>query len=351
MIRTALLLLGTALLLMAAGTPRERPRPPAPRAEGSAAGSPASPRSGPAAVAAPPPDAPPLPTLAAAPAPDAPATIHGTVVDDRGAPVAGVRVAVEGSDGELAAESDGAGRVTLPPIPGGWGGGDALCLEHPEHARTRFDLPAGAAAGREPFEVVLPRGAVLRGLVVDEKGEPIAGAVVKAGTASKWQSLFGWQVVPDRCVLTGLRGEYELRGLPAEPIRPLVYREADPGRDSIPWVGPEVRGRPGEATEAGRLVTRPPGAIRGRVVDRFGRPAAGLRIQAIPEPCGMYSGVAERSVETGEDGTFAFPDLPPGGYLLGRRPFGIHNDLGRLGEVVVAPGSVADVEVVHPPRR
>ncbi|MEZ6010097.1 MAG: carboxypeptidase-like regulatory domain-containing protein [Planctomycetota bacterium] len=104
--------------------------------------------------------------------------VRGVVVDDSGAPVPGIRLAAQvddatGVSGMTLVTSDAAGRFALP----GFEAGQRVRITLPGvpagFAMPRFDP---VHVGVDEIRLVLPRGgAEVRGRVVDDAGEPVAG--------------------------------------------------------------------------------------------------------------------------------------------------------------------------------
>jgi hypothetical protein len=147
-------------------------------------------------------------------APDSPtSSVSGTVVDEAGRPVAGVLITVgPWKEGYLPAclparartSSDGTFHVT------GFGG-DRLCrveLRHPDFAPLAADLDElpGEVSG---LRIVLRRGAVVTGTVVDERGAQVAGTGrLEVELADSAGNSFGRTTV-------GAEGRFTLAHLPA----------------------------------------------------------------------------------------------------------------------------------------
>jgi hypothetical protein len=92
----------------------------------------------------------------------------------------------------------------------------------------------------------------------------------------------------------------------------------------------------GDGTARANVQIQPWGALRGRVVDEDGRPAAGVRVE-----CACASDTI-----TGENGDFAFHDVRPGSYTLVAKPEArIQVEDGeRLGTVAIYYPSVTELQ-------
>jgi hypothetical protein len=123
--------------------------------------------------------------------------ISGRVVAPDGTPVVGASV----SAADQTASTDERGTFRLPRLdPGPW----TLFAEAAGRARAEVEVHAGA--GSAPVEVVLPRGALVRGRVLDARGEPPPGGspilALPAGTSPNHPAGVPW---------TDDRGRFELR--------------------------------------------------------------------------------------------------------------------------------------------
>lgn len=158
----------------------------------------------------------------------------------------------------------------------------------------------------------IARGQAMRGQVLDAGGRPVRGIAVAATPESETdgpsEMLGEWDEVTDaegRFELAGLaEGAYSLSTFAegvAGPAEPLVVSVSDRDREGV------------------TLRLPPQGAIRGRVVDLRGDPAAGVIIEAQDD-----RGSA-RATEAASDGAFMLRGLLPGAYriraeLRGRAP-------------------------------
>src|SRR5438105_2492118 len=97
-------------------------------------------------------------------------TVRGRVVaDDSGEPIPHARVSVaSNAPGTPVAVADGDGNFVLA-VPA-----SATTVVASKTGYARLDMPLAGA--RQPIELRLRRGGVVSGRVVDEFGEPVAGA-------------------------------------------------------------------------------------------------------------------------------------------------------------------------------
>jgi protocatechuate 3,4-dioxygenase beta subunit len=288
----------------------------------------------------------------------------------------------------LQGRTDSFGKVTLGPIASG-----------PATAAARasgFVERGGVAvpdAVKEDVRIALVRGARLLGDVVDAEGHPIGGARVEViGTDPDGAPIaetplaiefrrahFAWALkgpspllpggelgvmsgpippIPngpfeadlalDRMVLTpenvepwvtDLRGEFRASPLPAGRVRALVKHPSYVEATS----DPVTLGAGGEARV--RVVLRVGGSIEGTVVDEYGLPVAGARVDAA-----AVQGTLVRTTRSADDGSFAFATLPSEVMLSLARPGDpMHIVLRRT--VAVKEGDRTEIELVVPERR
>lgn len=259
------------------------------------------------------------------------ATLDGRVTDEQGLPIAGatlrLRAASERPEPWRMSEAPGAtgrsgldGRFRLARVRAGQR--QVLQAGHPDYASnvvSGLTLEAGVRAPE--VVVVLRRGLLLRGIVKDTAGRPVAGAQVAASTeegpmrfGSAGGSLrfnrLGADEARARRAETGADGRFELHGLTAGV---LTVRVSAAGLASV-----EHDGIRPEETRAPLEFTLGPGAtLSGFVRDRRGRGQGGFMIVA--QPTGSTSagglGGGRRFVATevtGDDGAFLIEGLAAG---------------------------------------
>lgn len=282
------------------------------------------------------------------------AVVRGVIVAaDTGTPLRRVQVRVMGERGPVGglAQTDAQGRFEVTELPAGRyhvsvskSGyvSQSYGQRSPNQPGTPIELAEGQRADRVNFSMT--RGGVITGRIVDEFGEPMAGAQV---TVQRYAYMGGRR----RLVggggeggydQTNDLGDYRLYGLtPGDYYVSATVRDREfvmPGMSTPPsGDGFAPTYYPGTANQASaqRVVVKPGletpnvsfalattrvGRISGHVVTSSGEPAANYMLMINPrdaEP-GMF-GMME-SAQVRADGTFVTRPLSPGPYTLTARP-------------------------------
>lgn len=232
----------------------------------------------------------------------------GVVVDGRGNPVPGAELAYEQHDFRRSglpkglpavSGADGRFRLMVPTTSGA-----EIVVKHEEFSPTRVPLPpAAASAPRPDVRVVLKKGAAVSGTVVDEQGQPLAGArVLMQIDFSDHESVIrSSSDFPE--TVAGAGGRFSFEHLP--PGRYDLVARAD---GLAPGFRPGIEVREGR-TELDPLVLSPGVTLEGRVVDTEGKPIEGARV-SLQNQSQIPAGDSE--VTTKPDGSFSFSALRPG---------------------------------------
>jgi protocatechuate 3,4-dioxygenase beta subunit len=243
-----------------------------------------------------------------------------------GTTVAGVAVRFgsrEAAPGTMlpAAVTDAEGRFTALALPSP----RAELFVDPPNAYLQMNRAIDVVVGEENGQVLAPveleRGATLRGRVVDEARNPVAGAIVKG----VWNKFIGpgpqrGSSVSARMSATAMTdevGSFVLEGIDREAS---VSLEASAGDASTEGT---TMGEPGRAELVTlRISPRNTVALSGRVLDGAGQPIEGARVRlysrgserdAIPEP-GFLQFDEVDEIRTGADGRFSTPRQIRRGY-------------------------------------
>lgn len=191
------------------------------------------------------------------------------------------------ADGERLAQVSGALPLTLE-LPTGVP--LTVVAEAPGRARFAERL---VLDGDRALRVPLPAGAPLRGRVVDDLGEPVEGAQVRLDREDEASPL-PWTATTDE------EGVFTLDTLWTGAHR-LEARASGHARLARAGVTP--------SEEPLHLTLERVGLVAGRVMRPDGDPAPGAEV--VIAGSGLWP--ARRS-QTGEDGRFRFPEVPPGVY-------------------------------------
>lgn len=229
-------------------------------------------------------------------------TIGGLVQDERGAPLPGVRVLLSGSDyhgfimgteeretheypelslndpSSPAAVTDGAGRWSYGPVPSDLefisvtlvrpdGAREAFTTSPREVNVTRLEAVSLTELRATNAVLKLPDGLTVRGVVVDEAGQPLAGVTVKEGYGQG-------NIARVSELTTGPDGRFER---PHRVARQWIYTAAREDRATVSVVA-QVEPGMGEV----RIVLPPARPLRIEVVDETGKPLPDVQLSADP---------------------------------------------------------------------
>jgi hypothetical protein len=251
--------------------------------------------------------------------------ILGSVIDEKGDPVAGAAVVVGkpilafdvvrtldwARRGGASAISDADGTFRTRPVPPGKHQINVYAAGFP---RWRRDDVIVRELGEVPLEVILPRCLpgtwTLTGTVTNEDGQPLRKAIVQAVVpATPPQREPAYRIVTSG---TEEDGQFLLVGLPPDTTIPIEAYHLDHGT----WWG-EMKQEAGDHVT--RAVTLLPGpGLRGTVIEPDGSPRKRDDLRMIPRR--VAEGGWEHAVyvdqTTDEVGAYSFRGLLPGEYVL-----------------------------------
>jgi len=275
------------------------------------------------------------------------AAINGRVVDDRGKPVAGARVVATSAseplpvvdprrDGVLAGAD---GKFSIPAVaPGTW----RLSATHGDFAPTTSEpVTVDGQNARSGVEIVLGAGGVVRGIVKDKAGKPVAAADVRVVA----QGFVFWRA--RRQTFTDADGKFEVNGLARRAVD--VVAQHDSGASAIVPADLAAKREHDVA-----LTLDVSGAIDGTVVDQKGAPIGDAQVIAEPEWSGgtvdrvQWNVRGVQEAVTDQAGNFRFAGLPDGAYRVrAARPSASEATLS-LSQGVSAKPNGAPIKIVVP---
>jgi protocatechuate 3,4-dioxygenase beta subunit len=196
----------------------------------------------------------------------------------------------------------------------------------------------------EKIQFALPRGAVITGRVLDEFGEPIAGANV---SASRYRFLGGTRrMTSSGADNTDDQGNFRIYGLPpgdyfvSGTLRSQAAMMFMPAMSSTETEGYAPSYYPGtpNVAEAQRVTVKGGqeltginfaltatrlARIRGRVTSSSGEPSAGVMVMmTASDPTNATAFMMSANAQTRGDGTFQLAGVAPGTYTITTRPMG-----------------------------
>jgi protocatechuate 3,4-dioxygenase beta subunit len=157
------------------------------------------------------------------------------------------------------------------------------------------------------LEIVLEDAVILRGRVVDERGDPVAAARLQlvAEPASLGDRLGRASASPMRFASTDGAGSFEIRGVTAGRWDLTVRADGfqNGGREGL-----EIPAA--EEPEEIRIVLREGAVVRGRVVGAGGEPVAAAQVSALGGSRPPFRSHSLRSATTDSDGRYRLDGLP-----------------------------------------
>lgn len=234
------------------------------------------------------------------------AAVAGRVVDDRGEPLAGVKVGLreEGRNRITETTTDESGRYEFKDLPVAKQTRYLPVITDPAYVNgavapdgaQREPAPLNPAAPGNVVLVARPAETLFLGLVQAGDDRPASGAQVTVVRTSDGETFSG-QVGED--------GSYAVR-VPAAPGEAYLIRAASDDA-VLSAAGGVVQPGTNFGVQA-NLTTHVPASITGRVVGPDGTPLAGIRVVLYAEG----SHAADRFAYTNNDGIYRFTDLVPG---------------------------------------
>ncbi|MEN6626059.1 MAG: sigma-70 family RNA polymerase sigma factor [Candidatus Sumerlaeia bacterium] len=229
--------------------------------------------------------------------------IEGTVTDSDGNPLAGINLFHGFYDNpdeySARAKTDAAGQYRIESGAGGW-----QLAAYGEGWGTEIKMNVWAGPKDQPTRMnfVLKPGHWLAGVVVNERGMPLPGVGIRLGT----QSPFGWLPPPAWDMKTDAAGRFRAENLPDYDIQIDLYGEGIPDQTERSRVDKEIK-----------IVIKPRGAIRGRVLDKAtGKPIENFAIKAMGSGLSVDFRTAGKAF-TNPEGGFEIDSLRTGEtYLL-----------------------------------
>jgi uncharacterized GH25 family protein len=205
------------------------------------------------------------------------APVSGRVIDSAGKPVMGARVTWHGaSDWAQQAderrdgvETDAKGEFKFAALPAG---SFRFSAAHSDYARGSSALVTldGKNEQRD-ITITVEAGAVVRGIVTDQAKNPISGARVRVGIASRRGVVFE----PPRQAYSDAKGAFEIKGVARRELQAVAMHETGASQTV------DVDTTRGDANDV-RLVLDVTGTISGIVVDPQGNPIEGVQVSAGP---------------------------------------------------------------------
>lgn len=217
------------------------------------------------------------------------------VVDGDGRPVSTPRgVAVSRSPSgarwtRLEVTGDEQGRIRFPALPAGV---LEVTASAAEYAPTTEVLPFGGVERLDrSLEIVLEPGTLLSGIVLDERGEPVAGAEISERPGHPPHTRMSYRDRPASglrpATFTDREGRFGYPARTGQRLQLLVHASG-----YLPWRSPDLVA---DAPQTLDVRLQPGRRVRGIVVDRNGGPVARARV--VEHDRNM--------AETAEDGTFS----------------------------------------------
>ncbi|MDX2092767.1 MAG: carboxypeptidase-like regulatory domain-containing protein [Kofleriaceae bacterium] len=282
------------------------------------------------------------------------ARVSGTVLDDKGAPVAGARVvysgasdwSAQGDERRDAVMSQADGSFAFEALPAG---SFRFVANHDQLAQgTSTLITLDGTNERTGVTITLTAGAAIRGRVLDANQQPVASARVRIGVASTAAAMLA---APPRQAFTDASGVFEIAAMPRRELVAVAIHETA--------ASPSVKVDATRGDVAGvTLMLDVTGTIAGVVVDPTGQPIEGVQVSAGPnfrDP-GANPDMSQWRLRgfpqelTDAAGRFTLTGLAPGSYLVNAmRPQAASRGRRGFGEGVAAQTGRTDLKLVLQP--
>ncbi|MGN6109319.1 MAG: sigma-70 family RNA polymerase sigma factor [Kofleriaceae bacterium] len=255
------------------------------------------------------------------------AALDGRVLDEQQQPIAGARVELRGPISRVA-HTGADGRFSIGGLVA-----DEYRIAASAEGRVRTTVRR-IIDGQTSVELVVPRGAMIAGVVRTAAGEPVAGASV-GSTAVTLED-------PRLDVQTDEQGRFSLGPLPAGQVRLMAHH---PSHGATEALRVEIAGRAQAPVE---LVFGAAASIEGVVRYDDGAPARGARLSIAPlDFPAQWTAIAD------DLGRFSVGALPSGQYSVSAEPpasvpFQVTADSRSYANVETRPGAPQRIELVVP---
>lgn len=281
------------------------------------------------------------------------AAVKGRVIDTGGAPVSGARVTYHGASNwsqQADARFDGIetgkdGLFEFAALPAG---SFRFAATHADMARAQSQLTTlDAKTEVRDIVITLGAGAVVRGIVVDAKKQPVPSARVRIGITARRQMIFE----PPRQAYTDASGAFEIKGLPRRELTAVAMHETGASQSV------DVDTTNGNVDSV-TMTIDVTGSISGVVVDPAGNPLEGVQVSAGPNfrDQGAVTDFTQFRLRgfpqelTDSAGTFTLSGLAVGSYMINasRQADGGRGRRGAI-EGIVAQTGTSNLKIVLQP--
>ena len=240
-------------------------------------------------------------------------------------------------------QTDKTGLFEISTIPEGYYQIHVYAEGYAARAVGAFDNRSGHACLES--DILISKAASLRGVVADEKGNPIPGVKVSAQSTIGINGL-GYKCAEEPSVATDAKGCFEISSLP-EGFTGLNCTAPSLHQQTSIFELYKVSNRRWEKREDIRIVMTGTGSVRGKVVDKEGKPPTRSFMVEIEPKGGSKLGSWGGSMQCKEGGTFEFSGVPPGEYVLVAQPNPMtEGEASEPKPVVITTGCALEVEFV-----